>query len=293
MSQHTSVAPISEKSGRLLDLPYELQAAIVRHLDPNDLKAFSLVSKAIRENVKPILFETIIFRADDEQFRLFQVMSRKVRELRSTRRTPDIFAFVKEVRFEAPFIEDRDRCPHHKRFTMMNVLEMFKANTLRSFTFALGTCLPAQFLPPNTDVEEAGRSGYRWITERQNAIQSLSLITDATCREQDPSAPGLPLHELENLRSLSWKGITHQSELSAVCEYLSTQWSIVEELELDFVNWAELATEWWAHDDPDDYAFPYRVLPEETDGSFGRLCSLRKLHLSAVPLLHYWLHLPA
>ena len=183
------------------------------------------------------------------------------------------------------------------------LLEQLKPNALRSFwcvdpfavahamltatSWDLGSCIPEDIL---------GISGY--LQREQMDLESLSLNTGApddtsTIDIFFPEFPSvlmnkplpLELDAFRRLRRLSWTGILLAQELESLRVFLAANKTILESLELDFIDWSLVnstcETELPA-DDP--HVFSKHILPLSGNPSTSAFPALTTLQLSAVCL---------
>ncbi|KAF5966994.1 AAA family ATPase, partial [Fusarium coicis] len=109
-----------------------------------------------------------------------------------------------------------------------SLIRRFEPQQLQGFSWDLGTCLPPEILGAN-----------RVVPLQQSSIQSLSLITDPTCRACYDGECEIDLSPFSSLQSLSWKGPTSDN-LDALTVALHNNSTHLRNLELDFSNWQEL-----------------------------------------------------
>ncbi|KAF5698703.1 AAA family ATPase [Fusarium mundagurra] len=129
--------------------------------------------------------------------------------------------------------EDEDDEDDEYRFDRLtqkaeSVIRRFEPHQLQSFSWDLGTCVPPEIL---------GVNGV--VPLQQPSLQSLSLITDPTCRDYHDGECEIDLSSFCNLKSLSWRG-PNSGNLDALTVALQNNSTHLKNLELDFVNWHEL-----------------------------------------------------
>ncbi|RSL48004.1 hypothetical protein CEP51_015698 [Fusarium floridanum] len=180
---------------------------------------------------------------------------------------------------------DDDELQDQPRFDRLaqkaeSLLRRIEAHRLQSFSWDLGTCVPPEIL---------GVNGV--VPLRQSSLQSLSLITDPTCRDDHDAECEIDLSSFCKLQSLSWRG-PNSDNLDALTVALRSNSTHLRELELDFVNWPELR-EYLGYfsDDEDDMDgikgtdyFAYAVLGLNKRSPRPLFPTIRVLFLSQVPL---------
>ncbi|KAI3571534.1 hypothetical protein IWW34DRAFT_795891 [Fusarium oxysporum f. sp. albedinis] len=113
------------------------------------------------------------------------------------------------------------------------ILVSLHDNQLVTFSWEMGTCIPASVLGP---------SGI--INKCQSTLRNLNLITDWQCYRTDPfwltsgceKRSELSLQGLKDLRRLCWKA-PHEEDLFALSCVVDTNKGHLEALELDFIEW--------------------------------------------------------
>ncbi|KAF5635326.1 AAA family ATPase [Fusarium tjaetaba] len=135
--------------------------------------------------------------------------------------------------FTSDIDDGDDELQHLPRFYSLaqkaeSVIRRFERHQLQSFSWDLGTCLPPEIL---------GVLGV--IPIQQSSLQSLSLITDPTCRASYDGECEIDLSPFSSLQSLSWRGPTSDN-LHALTVALRNNSTHLRNLELDFLNWHEL-----------------------------------------------------
>jgi len=253
------------------DFPTEIHQVIIDQANPYDLKALSRVSRRFRDLAKARLFETLTFKTNERDFRVHSTMGRRIRlDLEGAQ--PLTFSnFVKHVRldtlFLAPFWDWRDsRCPHSRYTTfrsspLMKFFEQLPDNSLESFSWNLGTCLP-------DDIFNA------YLPRKQSTIKSLSLMTDPHCDDwMRTTIRSGTLTQFHDLREFSWKGFPGRKDLRSIHKLLEVQQQTLESLELDFIGQLP---------DRDVDLLMDFVLPSTPNGENIPLESLSKLYLSCV-----------
>ncbi|EWG38469.1 hypothetical protein FVEG_14894 [Fusarium verticillioides 7600] len=109
-----------------------------------------------------------------------------------------------------------------------SLIRRFEPRQLQSFSWDLGTCLPPEIF---------GVNGV--VPLQQSSLQSLSLITDPTCRACYDGECEIDLSPFSSLESLSWIGPTSDN-LHALTVALQNNSTHLRNLKLDFLNWHEL-----------------------------------------------------
>lgn len=93
-------------------------------------------------------------------------------------------------------------------------------------------------MPP----EVLGDLGY--LPEKQNRIESLSLITGAGCIWNVDGQSSVVLSEFKCLRRMFWKGLRSVEDFEALRDCLQAKSEHLDELELDLINWVEADDAW-------------------------------------------------
>ena len=250
------------------------------------------------------MFHTITITAENE-WSIEELDTRPYESLRGSKL--DCFKYTRHIYLKAPFNSNLNaRCVHgtfsckatlresekhlegwHPNgvellaYRLMPLFEQLEEDTLVSFSWELGTCIPQELLGPR---------GY--LTERQKALESLSLITGASCkRNMDHQAPSLILWKFMSLRKLSWKSLRSRLEIESLCTLLKANCGILKELELDFgdpigpVGWQlHYGVPTGTATEPTGNSLLKHILPRSPSGSAKLFSSLNSLSLSAISL---------
>lgn len=233
----------------IINLPVELLEAIIDHIpSKKDRRSLWAVSRIFRKLLASRVFETLTIRTNEQA--LPRLDERPYTSLDATHPL-DCLKLVKHLHLRAPFHEKlgSDRCPHTELYGRLpkdpftgrqpygNVARLLKLiplllqleeNGLVSFSWDLGMCIPEHIL---------GREGY--LTKKQTAIESLSLITGAhhPRHEDSPAVQTLVLSSFPRIRKFSWKGLRLTEELESLRGFFASNYQILEDLELDFIDW--------------------------------------------------------
>ncbi|KAH7208455.1 uncharacterized protein BKA55DRAFT_600064 [Fusarium redolens] len=113
------------------------------------------------------------------------------------------------------------------------ILASLHNNQLITFSWDMGTCIPASVLGPEGIINKC-----------QSNLRNLNLITDWQCYRSDPfwltsgceQRSELSLQGLKSLRRLSWKA-PHEEDLFALSCVVDINKKHLEALELDFIEW--------------------------------------------------------
>ncbi|KAJ5291493.1 hypothetical protein N7478_000744 [Penicillium angulare] len=209
-------------------LPLDILLLIANLLSANAVRIMSHVSSGLRWLLTPLVYRDIEFCAvnewalnvlDVDDFFLHHCAN--VDYLQSTRRV-SIHAPVHIARFNrcvafnlfrtsepsksCVSLGTTDEEKAHELFLkdimsqMRRVFKGLRSNSLRSFTWRLGTCVPNGIL--NQD---------GCIIQHQKGLAHLSLVTDSSCPHAAGHLDALP--DLCSLRSLEWEGVQHPREI--------------------------------------------------------------------------------
>ncbi|PGH27653.1 hypothetical protein AJ80_00667 [Polytolypa hystricis UAMH7299] len=221
-------------------LPTELLFAIVKNISSNaDLFHLALVSKRIYGVAIEALCTTAVVTCDREHLTnafLVPNFEKVTFAADGSKGRLDGLLLAKDLCFYAP-VDKRFRnecytCPSLPECiteeigtfstTPASVLSSLKPNTLRSFSWELGTCVNADIL---------GSSGY--IPTHQRGIEKLTLVTDVGCALAEGGLWGLP--HLRNIRHLSWRRIRLKRMARTLQRVLEANSERLEYLELGII----------------------------------------------------------
>ncbi|MCJ1395105.1 hypothetical protein MMC18_007986 [Xylographa bjoerkii] len=258
-------------------LPVELLCGIIGLIkDQRDLRSLCQVSKGLNTWATPFLYHSVTLTAAESDLGYLHVKAFSEGLLAPESR----LRHVKHLHIVAPFRERLEcRCIHwYGHFeeddsengenkenqngnneirpknpkksdhydledSLMSVLQQLKENSLLSFSWDLGICIPSTLL---------GEKGI--LTKTQRHIESLSLTTGGV-DEQNIEGSYLPaLLQLKCLRSLSWKAIKTVEELYALRHGLWYNSQHLLNLEVDLVDYPAVYNNWCA----ENPGFPYR-----------------------------------
>ncbi|KAI8401454.1 hypothetical protein FOFC_18323 [Fusarium oxysporum] len=261
-----------EKSLYLPELPLEVLGIIFENIiSTRDLKSLTEVSKRIRAAALPIFWSSVEikpevrsghlytihelpsfhtaktslqltrylhFRADFDLHQLHRCPHFSEDRYQDLYHEPDFFddsswsSDGSTTSIESPIIR------HTESFDILanaaeTILVSLHDNQLVTFSWEMGTCIPASVLGP---------SGI--INKCQSTLRNLNLITDWQCYRTDPfwltsgceKRSELSLQGLKDLRRLCWKA-PHEEDLFALSCVVDTNKRHLEALELDFIEW--------------------------------------------------------
>ena len=282
-----------KKHPMLQNQPTEILEAIIDHLpSKKDRISFSGVSKRFRELLSSRFFKTLTIRAKEHD--LLGLDARPYASLEA-RKPLGGFKLVKHLHLKAPFHRKLGdaRCPHtqlsgplppdqvtgrrlygsHARLLkLIPLLYQLQENGLVSFSWDLGMCVPEHIL---------GREGY--LAKKQTVIESLSLITGGKhyYKREDYALPNVVLSNSPQLRTCSWKGLYSTEELESLRGLFASNYQILEDLELDFIDWERVCMDGRAATGG-RWPFPSftrLILPHCSDRDVKVFASLRRLAL--------------
>ena len=270
------------------ELPSELLELIIENLPyKKDRRALWRVSRRFREHLNTHMFETLTIRAKEHN--LARLDARLYGCLDATRPL-SCLRLVKNLHLKAPFHEMLSgiRCPHHQLswdtdvvpkaefaslIALLPLLIQLKVKGLASFSWDLGMCIPGNILGPE---------GY--LTKKQTAIESLSLITNMyRCRFYPSSSEIVVLSNFPKLRKFSWKGLNTTEELESLRGLFISNFRVLEDLELDFIDWRLVTIDdvqmQSLFDEPPP-SFTDLILPHKANRVVQQFKSLKRLALS-------------
>ncbi|KAF3009278.1 hypothetical protein E8E15_002598, partial [Penicillium rubens] len=105
---------------------------------------------------------------------------------------------------------------------LQRVIVHLKPDSLRTFQWRLGTCVPAGLLD---------RKGY--LTQNQRCLRRLSLVTDGTCPSAQNGLEGLS--DLPCLTTLEWEGLQHPMEVHSLRRCIDRNKQHLRTLSVGFV----------------------------------------------------------
>ncbi|CAH0055472.1 unnamed protein product [Clonostachys solani] len=115
----------------------------------------------------------------------------------------------------------------------ISVLEKLEINSLDTFSWHTGTCLPTKIF---------GDQGI--LSLQQSSLRSLSIISDSACQRLS----SITLSHFKSLRSLSWSDASPYN-LEALATAIQTNASQLETLEVNFINWSRF---WYIIEESDE-----------------------------------------
>ncbi|KFY18708.1 hypothetical protein V493_08398 [Pseudogymnoascus sp. VKM F-4281 (FW-2241)] len=122
----------------------------------------------------------------------------------------------------------------------MELLKQLEDNTLKSFSWELGTCIPPQVLGP-----------WGYLPVKQTSLEALTLITGSKCYYEDDDL--LDLSQFRALRRISWIGLHSESHFMDLQYALKTNSKHLTHLRLEYVNQPDVSCYGDNHDtDYDD-----------------------------------------
>ncbi|KAJ5111890.1 hypothetical protein NUU61_001520 [Penicillium alfredii] len=233
-------------------LPCEILTMIADWLPPASLRALGRVSSGLYSVLVPQLYRAVTFRAasewalnvlDVDSFLLHHGHSGTTSFLQHTRhlyiqapihlarfnrcayynifRTaglaqgPSTLGAADETRAHEQFLNDTADQLHV-------VLAQLKPDSLRTFQWRLGTCIPAGVL------DEGG-----YLSRHQKRLTCLSLVTDGTCPHARHHLNGLS--QLSSLTKLEWEGIQHPAEVESLRQCIRRNRKHLTDLSIGFV----------------------------------------------------------
>ncbi|CAI6088010.1 unnamed protein product [Clonostachys chloroleuca] len=133
----------------------------------------------------------------------------------------------------------------------VSVLKQLEANSLDSFSWHTGTCLPAEVF---------GEQGI--LSLRQPCLRSLSIISSSACQR----ISSINLLPFESLRSLSWSDASPYN-LEALATAIQINASRLETLEVNFINWPRF---WYIVEGSDEphLRFDETGIEDDDDGMY-------------------------
>ncbi|PVH92243.1 hypothetical protein DM02DRAFT_677626 [Periconia macrospinosa] len=274
----------------LLDLPAEILLAIAEQVaEKKDLKHLCEVSTYLYSIVIPILYERITVSPQDEDLLDNIDVSPLVRTCYTPR---NLLSHTKNIEVASQFhTRTRVRCVHSDDWdwnsfddgegehpsidrlaaNLMPLLEGCRVNSLRSFTWALGTCIPREII---------GCSGY--LPLKQKLIESIRLITDGACDYNLNSQSPTNLSDFTHLKKLSWSGLRSENDIETLQDTIKQVSHQLVELELNFINWSEVQAALFVDDDDSDTFFVRSILELPLQSTIRMFPALQVLSLSGL-----------
>ncbi|KAJ5593593.1 hypothetical protein N7537_010497 [Penicillium hordei] len=237
-------------------VPCEILLDVADLLPPDDLRSLSQVCSTINAALVPLIYRTVTFRAasewalnvlDIDSFFRNHAHSQPLSYLHHTR----------DLNIQAPiYIARFNRCVHHSTFRTSGLREAsstlgtsdeakahrhflddiseqmhlifacLKENSLRSFQWHLGTCVPPGILDEN---------GY--ICRHHKGLRKLSLITDGSCPQAGDALDGLS--EFSSLKILEWEGIQQPAEADSLRRCIRQNAAHLTNLSIGFVSFTD------------------------------------------------------
>ncbi|KAI5456731.1 hypothetical protein BGZ63DRAFT_428841 [Mariannaea sp. PMI_226] len=281
--------------------------------DKRDLKNLSQVSKSFYDWTIPSLYHNVTIQAPDEQS-LDTIPFSNL--LFKSARIQDALRHATSLRIVAGFAQKLERrCLHQdadsdaldsqeddKSSDFENLLDdlpalQYLANhsfrllrcipngKLQSFmqvpcspgflkTWDLGVCVPVDLLDYD---------GYLPLHQRN--IESLRLITDASCHSPGFSSQVHALDSFKCLRRFSWTGIRTRDDFTSLQNAFKSHSEHLIELELDFVNWQKLKEIWEDDYLIEEHPFEDLVLGVACKAAGLRFPALERLSLSNLDMM--------
>ncbi|KAH7379649.1 hypothetical protein BKA64DRAFT_647968 [Cadophora sp. MPI-SDFR-AT-0126] len=230
-------------------LPKEVYWMVLNQV--SDRRAFTqlcAVSKTLYELTLPKLYETVVISSESEK-NLERINTKSFLIGNSTAR----LHYTKHVRISAPFHENLDeRCIHFRDIddqikhnfdeeleereaggrtkfrkleaTTLTFLEQLKDESLKSFSWELGTCIPREIL---------GSEGY--LPCEQTSLEAITLITGIGCPDETDGWNAVDLSQFCALRRISWIGMQTDPYLQALRDALQKNSKHLTHLRLEHV----------------------------------------------------------
>ncbi|MCJ1358475.1 MAG: hypothetical protein MMC33_008475 [Icmadophila ericetorum] len=251
----------------LLDFPPEIIQAIVKQVESlKDLKSLCEVSRSFYHLTIPVLYETVTITATEGLHTSFKSML-------SSKRAKGHLKMIKNFTLQAPFHRVFfDRCLHfhdgdselydEEEFSfcfyntgkeVMDFLTFVPENSLRSFSWDLGSCIPDHIF---------GHNGA--LSVRQKHIEHLSLIGDPSCIDYPGRETYMDLSEFKNLKSISWKLLLYAQNNIQLSACLKANAGHLQSLTIDLGDWDEAMSAWMLDQRNQE------DLSDETDNFFAK-----------------------
>ncbi|KAH8679710.1 hypothetical protein BGZ60DRAFT_235687 [Tricladium varicosporioides] len=273
----------------LQKLPQEILLLVLEQIPSRtDLKQLCEVSKTLYNAAIPKLYENIDVRAKDERH-LETLSGRPFLRTRSKATSP--LDYVKAIQVRSRFCHVLEkRCLHYKDMgfymggtdsarqprleklatSLMSLFEQLKEESLRSFSWEMGTCIPVQII---------GKLGY--LGNKQSSIETISLITGGSCPINTAGDNPTDLSLFYSLQDISWVGLRSLQEFDTLSCAMKNNSRHLTKLRLDFVNWSEEDLE--EYNDSENF-FTIHVLKLVAGPCEIMFPALATLSLSAVSL---------
>ncbi|KAH8650229.1 hypothetical protein BGZ60DRAFT_569554 [Tricladium varicosporioides] len=255
-----------------------------------DLKQLCEVSKTLYDASISKLYENLDVWAEDE-WHLEKVSGGPF--LRTRSKAASLLDYVKAIQVRSCFHHVlKERCLHYKdvgfymegtdsarqpRFeklatSLMPLFDQLREESLRSFSWEMGTCIPSQIM---------GELGC--IQNKQSSVETISLITGGSCSINTASDNSIDLSLFYSLRDISWTGLRSLQEFGTLSCALKNNSKHLKKLRLDFVNWSEEDLDEDEYDNAGNF-FAIQVLKLVAGPCEIMFPALATLSLSAVSL---------
>jgi hypothetical protein len=249
-----STAKLADELARPFDamleegLPNEVRLLILKELpDRRDLKQLCAVSKKLYNSTLPKLYETVVISSESEKH-LERIDIKPFLEGNST----DRLKHTKHFRISSLFHQNLDeRCLHFRDIegqvkydfdeqleeraaggrtkfqtlaaNVVGLLQQLQYESLTSFSWELGTCIPKQIL---------GRMGC--LPLMQTSLEDITLVTWSGCHDENEDDSAVDLSKFHAIRRISWIGSDNYTQALRVA--LETNSKHLTDLQLEYVN---------------------------------------------------------
>ncbi|MCJ1284960.1 hypothetical protein MMC26_004297 [Xylographa opegraphella] len=257
------------------DLPQELLCNIIGYItEQKDRKSLCEVSRRFNDFATPFLYNSITLNTAESDLGFLNVKAFS----EVSWWVPSLACAIEDAEVEDGDNGNRLKKPKKSSHwdlerDLISILQQLEDNTLLSFSWDLGICIPSTVL---------GRDGI--LTTKQRRIECLALTTGGS-DEHKIEGSYLPyLLPLNCLRSLSWKSIITVEELYELSDGLLTNSEHLSTLELDLVDFPAVLRNWReCGESSRGNLVAFSVLNLERGQFFVRFPVLEVLRLSQVP----------
>ncbi|KAH8816664.1 hypothetical protein F5884DRAFT_873409 [Xylogone sp. PMI_703] len=228
-------------------LPQEIYGLIVDQLsERKDLAQLCCVSKTLYELTIPKLYHTLSISPEAEEILACINIGPFIAGDVAGR-----LRHVKHLQIVAPFHSNlEERCVHFDdsrdsenesewddpeyypesriidlALSMWDIFRHLKDESLKSFSWHLGTCIPEDIL---------GSEGY--LPTKQTSLEAISLITGSGCFEEEDLSDPIDLTKFHSLKRISWIGVRTAAQFRIIRTAIRTNSQILTHLRVGYCD---------------------------------------------------------